>query len=102
MFVEALHTHDSGLLKLSMRDKLHQPYRKKLVPGLSSIMDNLRHTNGVLGCFLSGAGPAIGVVSCGANIGEVKEIVSSTWSDINVTNQFHSLLLDNEGSKRIL
>lgn len=102
MFVEALHTHDSELLKLSMRDKLHQPYRKKLVPGLSSIMDNLRHTNGVLGCFLSGAGPAIGVVSCGANIGEIKEIVSSTWSDINVNTQFHSLPLDNEGAKRIL
>ena len=102
MFVEALHTHDSELLKLAMRDRLHQPYRKKLVPGLTAIMDNLRHTNGVLGCFLSGAGPAIGVVSCGANLGEVKEIVSSTWNDMNVKTQFHSLPLDNEGAKRIL
>ncbi len=102
MFVEALHTHDSELLKLAMRDRLHQPYRKKLVPGLTAIMDNLRHTKGVLGCFLSGAGPAIGVVSCGANINEVKEIVSNTWNDINVNTHFYSLPLDNEGAKRIL
>lgn len=102
MFVEALHTHDSELLKLAMRDRLHQPYRKKLVPGLVAIMDNLRHTNGVLGCFLSGAGPAIGVVSCGANINEVKDIVANTWRDMNVNTQFYSLPLDNEGAKRIL
>ena len=65
-------------------------------------MDNLRHTKGVLGCFLSGAGPAIGVISCGANLGEVKEIVANTWNDMNVNTQFHSLPLDNEGAKRIL
>ena len=47
MFVEALHTHDSELLKLAMRDRLHLPYRRKLVPGLVAIMDNLRQTNGV-------------------------------------------------------
>lgn len=102
MFVEALHTHDSELLKLAMRDRLHQPYRKKLVPGLVAIMDNLRHTNGVLGCFLSGAGPAIGVVSCGANINEIKDIVANTWRDMNVNTQFYSMPLDNEGAKRIL
>ncbi len=102
MFVEALHTHDSELLKLAMRDRLHQPYRKKLVPGLVAIMDNLRHTNGVLGCFLSGAGPAIGVVSCGANVNEIKDIVANTWRDMNVNTQFYSMPLDNEGAKRIL
>lgn len=102
MFVEALHTHDSELLKLAMRDRLHQPYRKKLVPGLVAIMDNLRHANGVLGCFLSGAGPAIGVVSCGANINEIKDIVANTWRDMNVNTQFYSMPLDNEGAKRIL
>lgn len=102
MFVQALHTKDDELLKLSLRDKLHQPYRKKLVPGLTSIMDNLRHTNGVLGCFLSGAGPAIGVISCGTGLGEIKDIVSTTWNDINVNTQFYTLPLDNEGAKRIL
>lgn len=102
MFVEALHTHDGELLKMALKDKLHQPYRTKLVPGLSQIMENLRHTQGVLGCFLSGAGPAIGVISCGANIGEIKEIVSNTWGDINVNTQFYSLPLDCDGAKRIL
>ena len=43
MFIEAVHTKDEELLKLSLRDRLHQPYRTKLVPGLTQIMDDLKH-----------------------------------------------------------
>ena len=56
MFVQAVHTKDSELMKLALQDRLHQPYRMKLVPGLDKIIDNLRHFDNVLGCVLSGAG----------------------------------------------
>lgn len=43
-----------------MRDRMHQPYRQSLVPGLSEILDNLRPSHpGLLGVCLSGAGPTI-------------------------------------------
>ena len=54
MFVQAVHTKDRELMKLSLKDKLHQPYRMKLVPGLSQIMNELKHVDGVLGCVLAG------------------------------------------------
>ena len=63
MFVHAVHTKDAELMKLALHDKLHQPYRMKLVPGLDKIMENLKHEENVLGCVLSGAGPSIIVIS---------------------------------------
>ena len=41
--------------------KLHQPYRKTLIPGLTEVLESLHpktHT-GLLGVCLSGAGPTI-------------------------------------------
>src|SRR6202012_3872328 len=41
----------------SLEDRLHQPYRAGLVPGLAEILA-LREP-GLLGCVLSGAGPSV-------------------------------------------
>jgi homoserine kinase len=41
----------------ALEDRMHQPYRAKLVPGLSDML-KLR-APGLLGCALSGAGPSI-------------------------------------------
>ena len=45
----------------AMRDRLHQPYRMNLVPGLSKVLQELRYDEypGLLGICLSGAGPSI-------------------------------------------
>ncbi len=46
------------LLGAAMRDRLHQPYRAPLVPGLGDVLaDAARH--GALGAALSGAGPSV-------------------------------------------
>ena len=44
-----------------MRDKIHQPYRSTLIPGLTTILTSLSPTThpGLLGICLSGAGPTI-------------------------------------------
>ncbi|OLY81587.1 Homoserine kinase [Smittium mucronatum] len=43
----------------SMKDRIHQPYRKQLVPGLSQVLDEITFSNtpGLAGICLSGAGP---------------------------------------------
>lgn len=45
-------------LKAAVEDRLHQPYRKELIPGLYSIFDE-SYKKGALATFLSGAGPTI-------------------------------------------
>jgi homoserine kinase len=44
-----------------MQDKIHQPYRSTLIPGLGEIVNSMSPATqpGFLGCCLSGAGPTI-------------------------------------------
>ena len=46
---------------LAMQDKLHQPYRQELIPGLAEILNSTSPSTqpGLLGVSLSGAGPTI-------------------------------------------
>ena len=98
MFVDALYSKDEELLKLALKDKLHQPYREKLVPGLSDIINNLKHINGVIGTVLCGAGPAILVVYNVIGVGEIKEIVSNSWNYFNVETNFLNLPIEKQGA----
>ena len=52
---------DADLIYEAMRDKLHQPYRKLLIPGLTQVIDSIspKSHRGLLGICLSGAGPTI-------------------------------------------
>lgn len=49
------------LIHLAMQDKIHQPYRQTLIPGLNEIVESMspKTQDGFLGVCLSGAGPTI-------------------------------------------
>jgi len=57
LLIAALATGTTSAFPAALEDRLHQPYRMKLVPGLEEIL-RLR-APGLLGCALSGAGPSI-------------------------------------------
>jgi homoserine kinase len=54
----SLEQGQSDLLKIACQDKLHQPYRKALIPGWDAITACAEDA-GALAVFLSGAGPTI-------------------------------------------
>ncbi len=54
----ALQTGDYDLLAFAMTDKLHQPYRRKLIPGFDSAVQAAREA-GAAAVALSGAGPGL-------------------------------------------
>lgn len=58
LFINAINTGNLELLKLAIDDKLHQPYRSKLIPGLAELMDQAKNSS-ILGIAISGAGPSI-------------------------------------------
>lgn len=101
MFIQAINTKDSDLMKMALQDKLHQPYRMKLVPGLDKIMDNLKHEENVLGCVLSGAGPAIIVISQKNNLERIKSIINDTWEEMNVKVNIMTLSVETQGAQII-
>jgi homoserine kinase len=57
LLIAALATGSVHAFPTALEDRLHQPYRQKLVPGLDEIL-GLR-APGLLGCALSGAGPSV-------------------------------------------
>jgi homoserine kinase len=55
--IRALQTEDFSLLHEALGDRLHQPYRQRLIPGLDQAL-MMEHPD-LLGVCLSGAGPSI-------------------------------------------
>lgn len=98
-FIHAVHTKDEELMKIAMSDRLHQPYRMKLVTGMDLIMDSLKHTDGVLGCTLAGAGPSIAIVSNGNSIDEIKDIVYTTWNNVNINSKIQTYTVEDKGAR---
>lgn len=101
MFVQAVNTKDDELMRLALQDRLHQPYRMKLVPGLDSIIENLKHEENVLGCVLSGAGPSIVIISKKNDIEKIKTIVKNTWEAQNVKVNIMTLPIEKNGAQII-
>jgi homoserine kinase len=56
--VQALTTGDEALLGWAVADRLHQPYRQKLIPGYAAVVAAARKA-GALAVALSGAGPSL-------------------------------------------
>ena len=97
MLIHAVNTKDENLMKIALHDKLHQPYRMKLMPGLNEIMNNLRHFEDVLGCVLSGAGSSILIISKKTNLDKIKDVVNDTWLNQNIKCHIKTLTVDNNG-----
>lgn len=84
-------------LRESLRDKLHQPYRASLIPGLQEILElNGREIPNLLGLSLSGAGPSV-VAFIQGDGQDVFEQVQSIFSRQGVTCSPLELKIDNQG-----
>ena len=101
MFVHAVNTKDSELMKLALKDRLHQPYRAKLIQGYESIVENLRHEENVLGCVISGAGSSILVISEKNNVDKIRNIVKETWNDLNIKCELRTVSVEPQGAQII-
>lgn len=72
---------DPDLINLAMQDKLHQPYRQTLIPGLTEIVESMTPSSqpGLLGVCLSGAGPTILALAT-SNFEEIADSIISRFS----------------------
>ena len=98
MFVEAVCTHDSELMKLALSDKLHQPYRAKLVPGLKELSEAFKHEEDVLGCVLSGAGSSMLIISKHNVTDKVASVCQEIMNNLNVKADIRTLKIEEEGA----
>jgi homoserine kinase len=96
LLVAALATGQYACLPEASRDRLHQPYRAALLPGLEEVCEAARKA-GALAAFLSGAGSTmLALVAVGGE--EVGEAMRKTWRDrFGIAARVCLLDVDSEG-----
>jgi homoserine kinase len=92
LFAAAIAQQRYDILWEAMRDRLHQPQRESLVPGLSEALA-LPRMPGLLGVALSGAGPSI-VALVESDEKEIGQRIASCFRDGSTVR---TLEVDNEG-----
>jgi homoserine kinase len=95
LFIAAIAQQRYELLWEAMRDRLHQPHRELLVPGLAEALA-LPRMPGLLGVALSGAGPSI-IALVDGNEDEIGAKLSACFSPHQINSTVRVLDVDNEG-----
>jgi len=76
LLLQSLQSQDFSLLKLALGDRVHQPWRESIVPGLADVL-SLEHRD-LLGVCLSGSGPSV-VGIAERNLWEVGDALASVY-----------------------
>lgn len=98
MFIDALHTQDSELMRYALKDKLHHPYRSRLIPGFMEIKEDLAEISSVIGTVISGAGPSVIVIYENNNFDEINNRISNVWEGLGVKVAVKKLAIDTKGA----
>lgn len=102
LLVHALYSGRKGLLREATRDRLHQPYRSSLVPGISRLLNfdglDQKLVESVLAVSISGSGSAV-IALADENYEEIGGWMVQTFSSAGTMASFRILDLDAEGAK---
>ncbi|GAB7386536.1 homoserine kinase [Bacillaceae bacterium] len=95
LLVAALATGRIEWLKKAMQDRIHQPYRASLVPGLERLLREATEY-GALGAALSGAGPTL-IALVNGEEERLKQFMRDTLEREGITCEVLTLLPDIDG-----
>lgn len=96
LLISCLVNGEFHLLKEACKDKLHQDYRGKLIDDYDKIM-KVCEDIGVLGVFLSGAGPTIMILN--SDNSNIKESLKREFSRLDNKWEVNELSIDYYGAK---
>jgi len=101
MLLSALFQRRYGLLRMAMEDRLHQPYRRRLVKGMEEVFRQAL-LRGALGVSLSGAGPSIFAFAPSSRprlADRVGRAMQEAFGKYGVESRYLVLSIDREGTK---
>ena len=83
---------DPDLIYSAMQDKIHQPYRSTLIPGLTDILTSVTPNShkGLLGICLSGAGPTILALAT-ENFESIAQVIIDRFKKENISCEWKVL-----------
>ncbi|MEM9484262.1 MAG: homoserine kinase [Cyanobacteria bacterium P01_F01_bin.116] len=98
LLTQALGVGNGEWLSRALRDRIHQPYRKTLIPNYDDI-----HTNtlvaGAWGLVISGAGPTLLALASQENAARVCQTLGKPWESANIPNTVFKLAIDPKGTQ---
>ena len=97
--VRALQSGDYDLLRRAMDDRLHQPYRRKLIPGFDAAERAAREA-GAAAVALSGAGPSLAAFAPDRHA-EIAEAMRAAFEARGVNCRTFVLPVDREGVQMV-
>lgn len=86
-------------LAAGLEDKLHQPYRQALIPGMADVL-NAAKTAGAYGAALSGAGPCL-IAFTETNSDAIGQAMVTAFASHRVQASYLNLAIDAEGAKKL-
>lgn len=98
LLLKALETNNGEWLKTALSDRLHQPYRQKLITGYQQIQQAAIDA-GAYGMVISGAGPTLLALTNPDRVDSVVKSMAQTWSSIGINATVRSLTIDTVGAK---
>ncbi|MGQ0644464.1 MAG: homoserine kinase [Elusimicrobiota bacterium] len=98
LLVAALVGRRRDLLAEAMQDRLHQPYRKKFIPGWDDVNRSAARA-GALGVALSGAGPSLLAFSVPGKADAVGRAMCAAFSRHGVSAKYLNLGFDLKGAR---
>lgn len=97
LLLRALETNHGSWLKTALVDKIHQPYRQKLITGYEQVQQ-AAISAGAYGMVISGAGPTLLALTSASNTEQVIKSMREVWGCLGIEAQVRSLFLDRVGA----
>ncbi len=98
LLLGALATGEYELLRVAMQDRLHQPYRSHLVPGLEDVIEAAL-ANGAYGACLSGSGPTILALASETTASRIAPAMRAAFEAQGVASRSWELDVDLNGAQ---
>ncbi|MGB7087855.1 MAG: homoserine kinase [Phormidesmis sp.] len=97
LLLRGIATGNGDWISGGMSDRIHQPYRKKLIVGYDTVHRAAMQA-GAWGLVISGAGPTL-LALCAPDVAEaVREAMEAAWASQSFAAHAHCLKLDMQGA----
>ncbi|MFN3360830.1 MAG: homoserine kinase [Pseudanabaenaceae cyanobacterium] len=97
VLLQGLSQGQADWIKLGLQDRLHQPYRQSLIPGMEKVQNHALAA-GALGVVISGAGPTLLAVATREFAPQIGEAMVTAWQQENIKSTYLVLEIDRSGT----
>ncbi|NEO98076.1 MAG: homoserine kinase [Symploca sp. SIO2E9] len=97
LLLRGLETGRGDWLEIALQDRIHQPYRQKLIPGYDAVLCAVVDA-GAYGMVISGAGPTLLALAAPSQAAAVEAAMTTAWKQEGIVAQVQSLSIDTQGT----